>query len=567
MHKRLGHITSLLFAGALALSQQTNPAGKPEASPRPAETGNAESAAHWRERAELLTAQILEDEQRLGAWMAPVLRARLCSVWTKTDAKRAAQWCAEALSSVTRASMNESDEQRERRLRAATTVLKVELPIYLPAKAAAAELLEQIKSWQNHAAPEIRSWTLRSMGVAAFELAADDPQQAAELVRSTLAAGNVFNAMTALDRLSSRYPQLGEQLMLEAVAAVNADRDDPNNLTWLTQRIGRADGGLTLPPAVESALLQTLAAVTLDVSDDPKRVRYRCTVSWEAARLLASFPPSQAGQIRAAIEQCKNSVPSDTLLKSSLREGESQLKTADDYLTAASLSDDVAVRARFKVTAAGLTVGESPDRALEIIDSLRNSYAIGVLGQAVRRHDFARVFEVVERSPKGAKAGLLLMAAQLMARSRDPDSARMLLREARKALETGPADRYDTYVGMVQLTARISAPDLPFALRQFVAGINERDATWPPKNPQPNQGYAPPFGFELEPFEISDALLAVGEAELRADTESLVRAGQRETFRLSLLKVTLSRYGAELSKSLRSSPSKANVASPAIRQH
>lgn len=550
------------FAAAQSAKKSTRPP-KPPSDP-------------WLERARAITAEIEYDRDKLPWHQAAMLPARLASLWAKADPKRSQAWMSEAVRLVETIPLNESDEHREQRMAATLAIFHATNRAGSPE---AGRLLKLLTASAKRTGPfeERRNANFELAGIIsnAIQESLGDPKRTAELTRALFPV-DLNEAMMIANSIRYSHPELGLELMQET-GQMAWRTFDTHALTQFSMLVFPA----YKPPPRRPQMPESLRQMTLNmIADGITRVaqnadekREICRLSAEGARLLPEMPAARAGQVRAAIDACREFT--DEWQKERVERELVRTAERDDPLRAAADAADPKESARLKQEAARKVARDEPARALEILDSLtpeerraqpqwtqfRSAYSIQALQQLYKRGDFQAIQQLLDRTPDDDRAAQQLNYGGMLARDKNP-LAITILADARREMSQHPSPEPHIWLSLLTAYANQLPTELPQVLSEVIAGLNALDYGWRSLDPEGRiKMRANRFSDLMEPVPLTPTLLELEPAFLSASLQQLTSVADRQSFRLGLLEACLARREKEKAKPKRGGQSGLGAAS------
>lgn len=544
---RISGLVLMIAVAAAAVAQSSTPAPPID-------------KAQWLERANLITAAIQEDASNLPPDIQFILPGRLGEMWDKIDAKRAQAWMDQAIAKISNPPPTESAEQRKARLEAATAWWP---GLNKTDPAAADRVLDSMISEvqrNNSADPEgwwnsnEASFLGSAVDSAVLTVAREDPQRAFQLAEKLLQLRAAFSVTAAYLDLKAFDAQLADRFGLEAVQAArdnNYDRDSFYALAQLVAPLVNRPENLRASEAVSAQILQTLAAGMLRPVQNAADQKSICDLAMPVTTAMKKFPPEQQGLLRAAVDKCKGLNPqinrNVTYLEARTRDA-----APGELLNQAAETSDARSRASLKEEAARQAEREKDYlRAFEIMESFtaeeRDAWVMWsrtlqleaqqAIAAFYRAHDLQGVQQLIARVPDNQRARMMLHAADLGFRSKDPAYGITMLTQARRELEKNPVtDDYYLYLSLLYSYAHEVPEESTSVLRLAVKGLNDFKV--------PEKAKIKPLepGWRLNPIMMPPTLLDSDPQMVSAAIAEVKSPQARIAMRLGLLQACLQRY-------------------------
>jgi hypothetical protein len=532
------------------------------------------AAAQWKERAERLTNDLLEDRWRLHL-LGMALPARLAEAWWAVDRRRARNWLDESIQSVTFAAGNESTEVRKDRLQAAEIVIDVANRLD-PSEsdeivAMLVELAKQDRAAGNNRTANMVTGMLTN---SVSQSVADGNTSGTAQALDALVQLRDQNIHLALSQIAWKDAGTANRVYADAIAAASSDNGS-RMFFGLAEYAFPTLGGpptASLPDALRGQLLDAIVAVMTRPTQSDEEQKQVCTeVAPVANRLLDKFSAVQASIVRPVIEKCKtlqqnkndDSVPD-------------ACASVDECLKAGDVEAKTVRKARIKEQAAMMaTIDRDPLRALDIMDGLSDEERAALpdwsqqrlrllamsLDSLHKAHDTDRIQRLLDDTPDNQRAEAMIAFSNTLMRGDDKPYGVLMLSQARATLEKSPADNPYVYLQLLGSYTRYLPEEAPQVLGLVVSGLNQikyKD----PKDAKDGEAIFLPPGARLNPEWAGAALLDNYDAYVFASIKALDDPRTRAAFRLGCLEYSLKRYQEELKKGPSVSP-KAVSAKPA----
>ncbi|ABF43121.1 hypothetical protein Acid345_4121 [Candidatus Koribacter versatilis Ellin345] len=552
------------FIVALALTAALAAQTKPVPAPSAAEQNEAQKAAAlWRDRAERLTNASIEEGWHIRPWDA-VMKAHLAEAWWKDDPARAHQWLSEAYEDVTFQRKNEGDDEHIERLRVATYIFEV-LNRIDTAKAdqllkfiiADSEKLGEANSLRSQALLQV---ILQNATTDALDNGAARAEEIAE--KALQLRGNQY-LPEIIGSIRYQDEAWADQFYIKALNTAVESNDYDMVFGLMQFPFPYFDSRMKASNAVRdeatSIFAQFLSHVPKDQDDNQKYCERAPNI---AQHLLPQLPVSQQGLIHAAIETCQSSAegPKHDWIDSDA------CTTADSCLKLAAEADSPNRSARLKELAAIRAIQDEhdPQRAVEIVRSLTDDeksvlqnwmedykmYAMAAIDGMYKQQDTPGIQQIIDRAPAQLRADMLLNFVGTLSTGKkpDPDYARIMLTEARRALEGSPTQNPQTYMQLLRAYQRLFPEEAPQALGFVIAGLNQIEYLDPKAAKKSAAFRYVRLGDNLIPLPLKALLLERDESYTLAAIKTLDDPKGRIAFRLGLLNASLKRYEEELQK-------------------
>jgi hypothetical protein len=442
----------------------------------------------WLERAQRLTDDIINDATSIHTPDRAVIYARLGNLWWRDDPARARAWVVRAIEAVESTSIQESNDERNRRLAAARDLLRIVAPLDrdLSVRLSASFTLNGgsvtgRETMQNADA----------MVDAALAVLETDPRRAAQLGEASLRTGHASRIALLLARLARRDRALGAQLFDRALISARTNYD-PYMLTDMSNMV--FNGPLNLQTH-QRAMLNTLAEIFLRPPASPNEARASCQLINAVMPLMSQFNsmlPQQAAAIRAQVRRCQPLVNQTSAQLANEIQRERPLETVEDFLQAAETTDGGA-RLRYTARALEMLDGRGEhERAIAVLDAMssedqrslswngwerwRIQYTIEAVKAHLRRRDLAEANRIINAAPSRLRANVQLgVASDLTDMSDNTLSSltREFLEAARASMLRGDLMfPVNSYLLLVRHYATHLPADAPSVLVEAVTAIN-----------------------------------------------------------------------------------------------
>ena len=354
-------VVFLLFLATLAAPAQ-EPAAKPPVAVRPSQqqapaksksqppTAKEDTAAPWKERADRLTNDLLEDQWRLHL-LGMALPARLAEAWWAVDRHRARAWLDESVQAVTFAAKNESPDARKERLRAAEIVIDAANRLDPSESEKVIAMLVDIalhdrSDGKNGTASMITNMLTNTMG----QLAADGNTSGAAQTLEALVQLRDQNIHLALSQVAWQDPGIANRAYADALTA--ASSNDGSVMFFGLAEYAYPSLGSTAPTGLTDAmrgqLLDAIVATMVRPTQSDDEQKQLCSaVAPVAGRLLDKLSAVQASMVRPVLEKCKASQKTED--DSGMPDA---CSSVDECLKAADLETKIARKAKLTQLAA-----------------------------------------------------------------------------------------------------------------------------------------------------------------------------------------------------------------------
>lgn len=514
------------------------------------------------QRARDLTAELEQERENLRPFQDALLPARLADIWWKLDKIRAQRWLSDAITQVTSSSMNETDDERDKRLKAVMAINEITSPLD---RTLSDKLLSSLTTTAAELKDEKSSRHWRMVSGLALETAAaynlpDDLQRGIQIGDKLIELKSGFSLVNHYWNLRFHNPVEADKFFLRAVSAARATYDF-DMLFNLAQGpfpfTPRPDDPRTSDEAKQAVLSTVAEAILRPAQTDDERKEV-CKFSSLASHLLPNMPPAEMGAVQTAIQNCAAAYP-----KTPYENPSANLKTPDDLLHAAESENDPRRSAFQKQDAASrLSANGDPLSAVDVMigftsqerenspmwPSSLEQYALATLELLHKRNDFSGIQQLLDRLPdKQRIAAQIQFVIRLTSDEKNQPYALTMFTDTRRRLEKNQLENPRQYLYFLRNCAKLATSDMPQVLKLVVAGLNGVEETGP-KTPagQKVVFHYGRFSDTLEP--VASSLADMDPEYVRAATLELTDPGMRICFRLGYLYGVLARYQKEIAK-------------------
>ncbi|HVF55606.1 MAG TPA: hypothetical protein VM934_05625 [Pyrinomonadaceae bacterium] len=514
----------------------------------------------WLARAQTLTDDLVKDSASLTSYDRALLWARLGSVWRQDNAERARRWNLKAVEEVESASMQESRDQRRRRLDTARLVFSIIGTADKSLSMRLAKVFDTKAEGGEDAGANADN--AKAMAEAALGVLDADPQKAAKLGSAALRAGGTYKLAGLLWRLRKRDAKLGDALFEEILEAARQKYD----VSLLSLLPTVAFEGPAPSDRLRGSLLLVIADGLLRAPGAALEEAEVCKLAPLAAPLLPQFQQllsERAAAVRLAIAYCQPHLPESSRREVADSLGDRQLNTIDDLLKAAGDTDDSEKRVTYLSRAAYAAAGQGEfERAVNILDSFtirdrewmdklmkgvwegwRLQFAASAATAHLERGDWESVRRVILAAPQSLRAFLQIHVGGEALKKGDRSAALALLGEGRAGLTKADLTQAaDGYLSLLHDYVKLAPVEAVGVLREAVAAMNRAGQT--------QESDAAPFDTAaptpllsndilLARYSVPAALLEIDESGSRQTIASLSSPPGRVAINLHLLKSSL----------------------------
>ena len=321
----------MMFSPSLTFTQEVSP-----------------SPDMWLERAQRITDDIINDAAAIQNPERATVYALLGSLWWRDDGARARALVARAVEAVESSSIQESNDERNRRIAIARDLLRIVSPLD---RELTVRLSAVFTSNNEQATGRETMQNADALVDAALAILETDPRRAAQLGEASLRVGHASQIALLLARLARRDRALGASLFDRALAAARTNYD-PYMLTDMSNMVFNGPRNLQTH---QRAMLNTLAEIFLRPPASPNQARTSCQLTNAVTPLMSQFNsmmPQQAAAIRAQVRRCQPLVNQMSSQMANETQREPPLETIEDLLLTASETTDR--RARLSYTSPAL---------------------------------------------------------------------------------------------------------------------------------------------------------------------------------------------------------------------
>ena len=307
-----------------------------------------------KERASLLTEELLKDAGALTPVSRALLLARIADIWWNDRPDQSRIWMHKAVENLD-ISSDADQKVRKQYLEAANAMLPV---VSSRDKVLSKKLLDLFADNSERLSGSDRAANAKALVELALSIADDDPKQAVELASASLRVGRTPQLTTLLWRLRERDNGLADSLFRYALA-LSKENHDRELLLYLTnaaypspQTVGKKSGQ---SDSLNALLLSVLSDALLRPFSSAEQKIEVCRFAPIVAPLLDEvyrLLPQQAGLVRNAVNECQAVLPTGARQQISDSLKDVPLRTVEDYRQAAEKAPDAATQAVYSLRAA-----------------------------------------------------------------------------------------------------------------------------------------------------------------------------------------------------------------------
>lgn len=547
----------------LAASLTAQSAKVKDWSPATSVANHSKEAQMWMENANVLTQEIIEDgTANLPPYNDFVMNARLAEAWWKVDQRRARKYLGASVA-IARDHEAETPIEGFKRLFVAVTVMQIITPLD---RNRSEVMLDAILTQATRLGPQAKSEDeqrarayfadLIVETVSSYE--ATTIEQRAKLFRAMIKLGVVDNVVPILIEVYRKSPAVGDQLYSEALDEFSNGNASVRLLEALAT-VPLAESELSISSTVKDKMLK-LAADAIESATANGVSEETCKPVMGLAMRVLYFPTGTEDKVRGIVEQCKAaySDKADQMRIDAALDQKHDFGSAEDALRLAENESDLARKAAYKLTAAGMLADKDPDRAMSILDGLspeekekmpwledaRENIEAGAIDKFSKTHDYGGLQRLINHSPSPSRTALAIAKAT---QKGDPAYAASLLPIIVSRLGEGRLNVSEFYIEVVNYVAKSSRPTTPVVFREAMRGINAgvkefiRGQTPPPAK---GDFKRTSFWWQLEPPKLPSLLDVMDQRSTRLTIDTLKFPMARASMRLWLLKIELAAYEA-----------------------
>jgi hypothetical protein len=507
----------------------------------------------WNDRAQLLTADLLDDVKSLDTYDRAALWGRLADVWWSEDPKRARNWFLNGLKLV-ESSPADDKVDHSCRLVATRTLLSI-------SAARAPEFSDRLTTIltrhvdRNNA--DQTSENATALVEAGLAMVATNPQEAGRLGAESLNLGLSLRLANLLWKLRNRDKPAGDALFNHLIGVAKSTYE--SNL--VSMLLSAAFQGPYKTAEHQAAVLGVLAEGLYNNTNAPAGPTNCHLVSLATANLsfFEQVFPLQSQRMRAAIAGC--SPPNSSMSKSIAQEGAKL--TVEQLLQSAERAESDEQKNNTLLAASDLAAREENfDEAIRILDSVsldgqkrlgdtwdsrRWNHAASAACAYLQAVDLPAMTRTIDNAPNSLKAFVRLTIVTECLPQKSAINPIDLLGPARNELDNAPVAKTVSWrLSMVRLYAKYSSSVAPAVLNEAVTAINKTE-----QKPAECGSSGPAGGVLSNPvlansYKIPATLLERDDAGVRYALGSVRPVDKRAMLRLQLLKDVLVQKAARV---------------------
>jgi len=521
-------------------------------------------------RAGIITAATEQDMWRLNHDDQTLLKARLGSLWWKTDQARARAWIESAVSEIERGTANPTAQQSKSRITLAEYVLSI-------ASSLDKDWSDRLTKSIHNAALDLRKSgggrpyasssriglgaTVDAVYQKAIALLPKDTKRAAEAGEDLLVVGGGIYFLEFMEKLREVDPAAADALYQKAIQNA-AQTYDTETLFLLGDYEYSIRGFVdeqksnTPQPLRDMVLAAIVQTVSSGFGEDGA-TKEQCDDVQAAGVYMSFYTPEEAKIVQTMTAECGVRYPRKEDSPSSSNLGPVESDTTDSLLTRAAAELDPKARGNLKMWAAERARSKDGDfqRSLDILDGFtdeeradvpgwRNAREIPAL-QAMwisfRGEDTTRMQAIIDHTPDRIRTSFLLRFVEMLQRNKETDFAQILFVEARKNYERyGDEDELKTAQWLIQDCAVLPGCDHLPILKDAAAAIDR----WTLINPQTHKPRNDLSYSELDRAHSFSGLNSAANWEfdsVHAAWAGINDSAKRAAVRMTFLKELLSR--------------------------
>ena len=546
-------LTVVVFLYTFALSQNPPVSKAPNTSVTEKTLSKEIAAAQrWLEQAKLLTAEVEQDGAQLNTNDAAVSVAQLSRLWWRVEPPRSRQLLDRAIEQVTRIPDNETQEERQNRVRAGFMVVQIATPMISSeeAKRISSELARDLSDPRENAMAKMRQRQAFKSAVSS-EIGHGNVAHAAEMMLQGLKDGN---SLPDLSMLRWHDPAAADRVFRAALKALPELNYDPGTLVALVRDAFPAvEGTQSAPDELKNALLQTVAEAVLHAPRDENDKNHICmNVQSVMMFMSGAFPPPQWSAMQAVVDDCLPRKGNEPPASAGFKSPQECFKVgAQQCLRLADQEQDPIERKILRFNAISAALAEkNPELALSIYKNLTDEErssepdllinledAYHQLGQKfLKNNDRPGFLATLREAPDELRPSLqLTFAEEMLEKGPNPDGL-ALLAEARAAAKNG-IHTLGLYLNLLDLYIRFLPEDASAVTTQVIEGINRVSY---PKDELEAMRTRRSLGVRVWQFSVK--ILNLDPSFLSVSADSIQTPQYRASFRLGLLRCALLQY-------------------------
>ena len=528
----------------------------------PAQQRNTSSDL-WRIRSQAITSELLKDSSDLIPARRALVLAAVAGKWWQDDPEQARSWMGRALEIVEAVPNKENADERERRLSAVRSILKIVTPLD---RKYTERLIAVLRNDAEEQAKGKNTANTDGLIEAAMLLVEKDPQHAKDLASLSLRLGRSSRITSLIARLRSKDLRLADSLFAETVAAVkqSLDPDLLHSLAYFAFPVPMKNtASVGVPPDNLRAELLKVDVIFLQSNPiNPENRNFNCiSVASFIAPVLDQFErllPQQAAVVRQAVNQCQSLSPSMGQSGDDALHGE-RLNTVDDLLKAADEAKDVRISTVYQYRAAALARQHNDfEGALKILDSMsaearnfmggswkgyRTEWAITAALTRLKSGDAYGMRRIINEVPDGlqilAKIGFLRRLPDKREAETDPTIE--FINDTLKSLPISilsDSDKSDAYFALLPVVIEFQPTSASAVLKEGVAALNRIERSNGQNTSEDQSSNFVDGGFSKS---LPAALFEIDETVVNEAVSSINSRSLRVKLRLELLTVCLDR--------------------------
>jgi hypothetical protein len=527
----------------------------------PAQQRNTSSDL-WRIRSQAITTELIKDSSELIPIRRAFVLAAVAGKWWQDDPEQARSWMGRALAILEAVPNKENADERERRLSAVRSILKIVTPLD---RKYTERLIAVLSNDAEEQAKGKNAANTDGLIEAAMLLVEKDPQHAKDLASLSLRLGRSSQITSLIAKLRSKDLRLADSLFAETVAAVkqSLDRDLLHSLAYYAFPGPMNKASVGVPPDNLRAELLNVDVIFLQSNPiNPENRNFNCTsVALFIAPVLDQFErllPQQAAVVRQSVNQCQSLNPLMGQSGDDALHGE-PLNTVDDLLKAADEAKDVRISTVYRYRAAELARQHNDfEGALKILDSMstearnlmggsweayRTEWAITAALAHLKIGDVYGMRRIINEVPDGlqilAKIGFLRRLPDKREAETDPTIE--FLNDTLKSLPVSTlsdSDKSDAYFALLPLVIEFQPTSASAVLKEGVAALNRIERS---NGQNRNEDQSSNFIDGEFSKSLPATLFEMDETVVNEAVSSINSRGLRIKLRLQLLTVCLDR--------------------------
>lgn len=522
----------------------------------------------WKNLAEEITNDLLDDIKSDSVAEQPVLLAHLAGLWWKIDNESADKWLKKAVSDVTFEPITETEFEKQKRFETAGKL--TEFVVRLD-KQLAKKLIEDIAKQLEKIAKNPAN--ADSLVKTAIQVVKYNPETAKVLGSKSLHIGQSYLISQLIGELNIENPALATRLFTEALVNSRRNFNLESNIGFISSLATLAFNnykGTSLSVESKKELLVVLFDIVNVGSTGNGTLQKSCDYVFTASGLIGSYETyylEKAVFIRQQADTCKTLLKSSTsLIESNLEAKKPQ--SVDEYLKAAEDTKDKVLKKNYFYRAIEkLYAAKEFEQIITVLDNMGtanrdafgesswSSWRATAAGRAAvefaKQKDFANVYRIINNTPKSIRPVVQISVAKEFANADRPFAISLLdaTRKDLNSLEIEDKARAGLNISILRICSEIAPYEAVNVLAEMVKAINKTDENNPDSDL--TKDYAPFTSVILLPI----SLLEIDEFNTLKILSDIKSVNSRVRFRLGFLEQSLKELEkAKLSKQTTKKP-------------